>query len=85
MLQGMAAILTCWSTSAGRVLVAEVTTVVVTITSPVVWDATATGAAELAVGTGLDAAHLITTVSTVIICTNAQPHMNSMTSKTLIK
>lgn len=73
---------TCWATSAGHVLIAEVSTVIVTIASPVVWDTTTTGALELGVGARLDASHFITAISTVIIYTHAQTLMKGVTTQT---
>lgn len=63
--------LTCCSSLAG-VLIAVVPTVVVAVTGPVVRDAAAAGALELAVGAGPSAAHFIAAIPAVIICNHAQ-------------
>lgn len=52
---------------AGGVLVAEVTTVIVPVTHPVLRDALPTGALKLSHRTGVNAAHLITAIPTVIL------------------
>lgn len=78
--KGNAGILTCWSTSAGCVLITVVSTVVVTITSPVIWDTSTAGALELGVGAGPDAAHFITAISAVIIYTYGQTLIKGVTS-----
>lgn len=52
---------------AGGILIAEVTTVIVPITHPVLRDALPTGALKLSYRTGMNAAHLITAIPAVIL------------------
>lgn len=52
---------------AGGILVAEVTTVIVPVTHPVLRDALPTGALKLSYRTGVNTAHLITAISAVIL------------------
>lgn len=53
----------------GMSLVAVISTVIVTVTGPVFWDAAAAVTFELDIGAGMAAARLITVISTVVVCT----------------
>ncbi|TNN88756.1 hypothetical protein EYF80_001088 [Liparis tanakae] len=53
-----------WSS---RVLITEVSAVIIAITGPVVRDAAPTDALELGVGAGMDAARFVAAVSTVVL------------------
>lgn len=73
-------VLTCRSTSAGGVLVAEVPAVVVPVTGPVAGDAASTAALELVVGAGLDAAGFIAAIPAVVICESEKPLIKHATA-----
>lgn len=48
--------------------ITEVSTVIVTITGPMAWDTSATGASELVIKARVNTGNLITPIPTVIIC-----------------
>lgn len=57
-----------WFSTVGIGFIGEVTTVIISIADPVLRNTTAIGTFELHVRTRRGAAHLVTTILTVIVC-----------------